>query len=142
MEVRMNKDIRAIKEPLLWGLTGGQLLWSLGAILAAVGCYGALHGKLPMILVQALCGLVAIPFAAAGFVPIGGRPALTMARLGLRFVLTQKGTYRYEEEHHFAPQRPKETGRKLEGAPSGATAVSHGGNESGGYPEAGEGAVQ
>lgn len=67
MEVKMNKEIRDYQESMFFGLNFRQCVFSVLAILAAIGIYFGTKGHLPDELQGWLCMLGAAPFAACGF---------------------------------------------------------------------------
>lgn len=67
MEIKINKEIRAYKETVYFGLTARQLICSLLAVGAAAGLYFALRGVLGRETLGWVCIVGAAPMAVAGF---------------------------------------------------------------------------
>ena len=67
MEVKMNKEIRDYQESMFWGLSFRQCLFSVLAILAALGIYFLTRKYAGEQVTGWLCVLGAAPFAACGF---------------------------------------------------------------------------
>jgi len=72
MEVKINREIRDFTEAIYFGLSFRQFIFSLLAILVAVGIYFMLKAHLSMGTVSWVCILGAAPFAAMGFVKYNG----------------------------------------------------------------------
>lgn len=72
MEIKINKEIRDYQESVFLGLSLRQFLFSLLAILVAVGVYFGLGGLLGAETVSWLCVAAAFPFAILGFVKYHG----------------------------------------------------------------------
>ena len=68
MEVKINREIRDYTESMFFGLSLRQFVFSLLAILVAVGIYFALKPRLGTETVSWVCILGAAPFAAMGFI--------------------------------------------------------------------------
>ena len=64
MEVKMNKEIRDYQESMFWGLSFRQCLFSVLAILAALGIYFVTRKYAGEQVTGWLCVLGAAPFAA------------------------------------------------------------------------------
>ena len=87
MEVKMNKEIRDYQESMFWGLSFRQCLFSVLAILAALGIYFLTRKYAGEQVTGWLCVLGAAPFAAR--MPPRDDPAegvLTLPVLELLFV--------------------------------------------------------
>jgi hypothetical protein len=67
MEVRINKEVREYQESLFFGLNLRQFIFSVLAVLVAVGLYFALRDVVGQEEVGWMCILGAAPFAACGF---------------------------------------------------------------------------
>ncbi|MCI9467330.1 MAG: PrgI family protein [Ruminiclostridium sp.] len=74
MEVRINKEVRDYQESLFFGLSLRQFIFSLLAVIAAVGTYFGLRTVLGTGDVGWACVLVAFPFALGGFFRYNGMP--------------------------------------------------------------------
>ena len=75
MEVKINREIRNYTESMFFGLTMRQFVFSLLAVLVAVGLYFLLRPYVGTETVSWMCVLGAAPFAALGFVSYHGMPA-------------------------------------------------------------------
>lgn len=75
MEVKMNKEIRDYQESMFFGLNFRQCIFSVLAVLAAVGIYFGCHEVLGTEIAGWLCMLGAAPFAACGFFRYHGMTA-------------------------------------------------------------------
>lgn len=75
MEVKMNKEIRNYQESMFMGLNLRQCVFSVLAILAAVGIYFGLKDIAGDEITGWLCILGAAPFAACGFFQYHGMNA-------------------------------------------------------------------
>lgn len=75
MEVKINREIRNYTESMFFGLTMRQFVFSLLAVLVAIGLYFLLHTHVGTETVSWMCVLGAAPFAALGFVSYHGMSA-------------------------------------------------------------------
>ncbi len=75
MEIKINREIRDYHESMFMGLSLRQSVFSVLAILVAVGLYFWLNPILGAETVSWLCILGAAPFAIMGFVSYHGMPA-------------------------------------------------------------------
>lgn len=75
MEVKINQDIRTYSESMFFGLSMRQFVFSLLAVIAAVGLYFFLRPVVGTETVSWMCVLGAAPFAAMGFVSYHGMTA-------------------------------------------------------------------
>ena len=75
MEVKINREIRDYTESMFFGLSLRQFVFSLAAILVAVGIYFLLRPYLGTETVSWVCILGAAPFAALGFIKYNGMTA-------------------------------------------------------------------
>lgn len=75
MEVKINREIRNYTESMFFGLTLRQFVFSLLAVLVAVGLYFLLKPYVGTETVSWMCVLGAAPFAAFGFVSYHGMNA-------------------------------------------------------------------
>ena len=75
MEIKINREIRDYHESMFMGLSLRQSIFSVLAILVAVGLYFWLNPILGMETVSWICVLGAAPFAVIGFVSYHGMPA-------------------------------------------------------------------
>jgi hypothetical protein len=72
MEVKIPKEIRDYQESIFFGLSARQFIFSLLAILVAIGVYFLLREPLGFETVSWVCILCAAPFAAMGFFSYNG----------------------------------------------------------------------
>lgn len=75
MEVKINREIRNYTESMFFGLSMRQFVFSLLAVIVAVGLYFGLKPYLGMETVSWVCILGAFPFAAMGFITYHGMTA-------------------------------------------------------------------
>ena len=75
MEIKINREIRDYHESMFMGLSLRQTIFSVLAILVAVGLYFWLNPILGTETVSWVCVLGATPFAVIGFVSYHGMPA-------------------------------------------------------------------
>lgn len=75
MEIKINREIRDYHESMFMGLSLRQTIFSVLAILVAVGLYFWLNPILGTETVSWFCVLGAAPFAVIGFVSYHGMPA-------------------------------------------------------------------
>lgn len=75
MEVKMNKEIRDYQESMFFGLNLRQCIFSVLAVITAVGIYFQVRGIFGDEIIGWLCMLGAAPFAACGFFSYHGMAA-------------------------------------------------------------------
>ena len=75
MEVKINREIRDYTESMFFGLSMRQFVFSVLAILVAVGLYFLLKPYFGTETVSWMCILGAAPFAALGFITYHGMTA-------------------------------------------------------------------
>lgn len=75
MEVKINQDIRTYSESMFFGLSMRQFVFSLLAVIVAVGLYFFLRPVVGTETVSWMCILGAAPFAVMGFVSYHGMTA-------------------------------------------------------------------
>ena len=75
MEVKINREIRDYTESIFFGLSLRQFVFSLLAVIVAVGLYFLLKPYVGAETVSWMCILGAAPFAALGFVSYHGMTA-------------------------------------------------------------------
>ena len=75
MEIKINREIRDYTESVFFGLSLRQFVFSVMAVLVAVGSYFLLRPYLGTETVSWVCILCATPFAAMGFVKYNGMTA-------------------------------------------------------------------
>ena len=95
MEVRVNREIRDYTESIFFGLSLRQFVFSLAAILVAIGIFFLLKPSLGTETVSWLCILGAAPFAALGFIKYNGMTAerFMWAWLRSEFIVPKKLTF-------------------------------------------------
>ena len=75
MEVKINREIRNYTESMFFGLSMRQFVFSLLAVVVAVGLYFLLKPYVGTETVSWMCVLGAAPFAAMGFITYHGMTA-------------------------------------------------------------------
>lgn len=90
MEIKVNREIRSYNEALFLGLSLRQLVFSLLAILVAVGVYFLLRNTFSLETLSWLCILCAAPFAALGFVTYNGMTAEQLLATILKYLVCPK----------------------------------------------------
>lgn len=75
MEVKINREIRNYTESIFFGLSVRQFVFSLCAVLSAVGAWFLLKPLIGTEAISWVCIVCAAPFAALGFVRYHGLPA-------------------------------------------------------------------
>ena len=75
MEVKINREIKEYTESVFFGLSLRQFVFSLLAVLAAVGMHFVLKPYFGMETLSWLCIMAAFPLAAMGFVSYHGMTA-------------------------------------------------------------------
>ena len=75
MEVKINREIRNYTESMFFGLSLRQFIFSLLAVVVAVGLYFLIHPYAGTETVSWVCILGAAPFAALGFITYHGMTA-------------------------------------------------------------------
>lgn len=75
LEVKINREIRNYTESMFFGLSMRQFIFSVLAILVAVGLYFLLKPHFGTETVSWMCILGAAPFAALGFITYHGMTA-------------------------------------------------------------------
>ena len=98
----MNKEIRDYQESMFWGLSFRQCLFSVLAILAALGIYFVTRKYAGEQVTGWLCVLGAAPFAACGFFRYHGMTAEQCKTAKDRVFRTEAGK-QYLEEMFLKP---------------------------------------
>ena len=75
MEVKINREIREYTESMFFGLSLRQFIFSVLACGVAVGVYFLLRPILGLETTSWVCIIVAVPFAAIGFLKYNGMTA-------------------------------------------------------------------
>ena len=96
MEVKINREIRNYTESMFFGLTMRQFVFSVLAILVAVGLYFLLKPHFGTETVSWMCILGAAPFAALGFITYHGMTAEQFLWAWLRSELLEPKELRFE----------------------------------------------
>ncbi len=96
MEVKINREIRDYTESMFFGLSLRQFVFSVLAILVAVGSYFLLKPYLGTETVSWVCILGAAPFAALGFIRYNGMTAerFLWAWLRSEFIIPKRLMFR------------------------------------------------
>jgi hypothetical protein len=95
MEVKINREIRDYTESMFFGLSLRQFIFSILAVIVAVGIYLGLRGVLGTETVSWMCILGAMPFAALGFIKYHGMTAeqFFWAYVKSEFLIPKKLTF-------------------------------------------------
>ena len=96
MEVKINREIRNYTESMFFGLSMRQCVFSLLAVLVAVGLYFLLKPYAGTETVSWICVLGAAPFAALGFFTYHGMTAEQFLWAWLRSELLEPKELRFE----------------------------------------------
>jgi len=75
LEVKINREIRDYTESLFFGLSMRQFIFSVLAVIVAIGIYFGLRNFFGTETVSWMCILGAAPFAALGFIQYHGMTA-------------------------------------------------------------------
>lgn len=96
MEVKINREIRDYTESMFFGLSLRQFVFSLAAVMAAVGIYFLLKPYLGTETVSWVCILGAAPLAALGFIKYNGMNLERFLLVWLRseFIMPKRLTFR------------------------------------------------
>jgi len=98
MEIKINREVRDYSESVFFGLSFRQFVFSVLAVLVAVGAYFLLNPYVGTETVSWVCVLGAAPFAAMGFVKYNGMTAeqFLWAWLCSEFIVPKKILFRAE----------------------------------------------
>lgn len=96
LEVKINREIRNYTESMFFGLSMRQFVFSVLAILVAVGLYFLLKPHFGTETVSWMCILGAAPFAALGFITYHGMTAEQFLWAWLRSELLEPKELRFE----------------------------------------------
>ena len=96
MEVKINKEIRNYTEAMFFGLSLRQFIFSVCAVVVAVGVYFLLKPYVGTETVSWVCVLCAAPFAALGFIKYNGMTAekFVWAWIKSEFLMPKKLVFR------------------------------------------------
>lgn len=114
LEVKINREIRNYTESMFFGLSMRQFVFSVLAILVAVGLFFLLKPHFGTETVSWMCILGAAPFAALGFITYHGMTAEQFLWAWLRSELLEPKELRFESSNLYY-EAPKD---KLEGGKS------------------------
>ena len=101
MEVKINREIRNYTESMFFGLSMRQFVFSVLAILVAVGLYFLLKPYFGTETVSWMCILGAAPFAALGFITYHGMTAEQFLWAWLRSELLEPKALRFEASNLY-----------------------------------------
>ena len=101
MEVKINREIRNYTESMFFGLSMRQFVFSILAILVAVGLYFLLKPHFGTETVSWMCILGAAPFAALGFITYHGMTAEQFLWAWLRSELLESKELRFEPSNLY-----------------------------------------
>ena len=101
MEVKINREIRNYTESMFFGLSMRQFVFSVLAILVAVGLYFLLKPHFGTETVSWMCILGAAPFAALGFITYHGMTAEQFLCAWLRSELLEPKELRFEASNLY-----------------------------------------
>ena len=96
MEVKINREIRNYTESMFFGLSMRQCVFSLLAVVVAVGLYFLLKPYVGTETVSWMCVLGAAPFAALGFFTYHGMTAEQFVWAWLRSELLEPKQFHFE----------------------------------------------
>ena len=101
LEVKINREIRNYTESMFFGLSMRQFIFSVLAILVAVGLYFLLKPHFGTETVSWMCILGAAPFAALGFITYHGMTAEQFLWAWLRSELLEPKELRFEASNLY-----------------------------------------
>jgi hypothetical protein len=101
LEVKINREIRNYTESMFFGLSMRQFVFSVLAILVAVGLYFLLKPHFGTETVSWMCILGAAPFAALGFITYHGMTAEQFLWAWLRSELVEPKELRFESSNLY-----------------------------------------
>ena len=101
LEVKINREIRNYTESMFFGLSMRQFVFSVLAILVAVGLYFLLKPHFGTETVSWMCILGAAPFAALGFITYHGMTAEQFLWAWLRSELVEPKELRFEASNLY-----------------------------------------
>ena len=117
MEVKMNKEIRNCQESMFMGLNLRQCIFSLLAILVAVGIYFGVGEYVGQEVTGWLCILGAAPFAACGFFQYHGMNAeqFAWAYIKSEFLYPKRLVFKSENLYYSCMEETMRLGEKTRG---------------------------
>ena len=101
LEVKINREIRNYTESMFFGLSMRQFVFSVLAILVAMGLYFLLKPHFGTETVSWMCILGAAPFAALGFITYHGMTAEQFLWAWLRSELLEPKELRFEASNLY-----------------------------------------
>ena len=101
LEVKINREIRNYTESMFFGLSMRQFVFSVLAILVAVGLYFLLKPHFGTETVSWMCILGAAPFAALGFITYHGMTAEQFLWAWLRSELLEPKELRFKSSNLY-----------------------------------------
>ena len=101
LEVKINREIRNYTESMFFGLSMRQFVFSVLAILVAVGLHFLLKPHFGTETVSWMCILGAAPFAALGFITYHGMTAEKFLWAWLRSELLEPKELRFESSNLY-----------------------------------------
>ena len=104
MEVKINHEIRDYTESLFFGLSLRQFVFSITAVLVAVGVFFVLRPYFGIETLSWICVLGAAPFAVLGFVRYNGMTAerLVLVWLHSEFLMPKRLLFRANNIYYEA----------------------------------------
>ena len=104
LELKINPEIRDYTESVFFGLSIRQFIFSVFAVLIAVGMYFLLKPGLGMETLSWVCTLAAAPFAALGFFKYHGMTAEQFLVVWFRDAILEPRVLTLEEETDAAAE--------------------------------------
>lgn len=101
MEVKINREIRNYTESMFFGLSLRQFVFSLLAVVVAVGLYFLIRPYAGTKTVSWVCILGAAPFAALGFITYHGMTAEQFIWAWIRSELLEPKEFRFESSNFY-----------------------------------------
>jgi hypothetical protein len=110
MEVKINKEIRDYTESMYFGLSMRQFIFSVLAILVAVGLFFLLKPYLDTETLSWVCILAVLPFGAVGFIKYHGMSAekFVLAFIKSEFLMPRKLGFQTENLYYELMSAPKQ----------------------------------
>ena len=102
MEIKIPKEIRDYQESIYFGLSTRQFIFSIIAIVVAIGVYFSLRNILGTETVSWVCILCAAPFAAMGFFRYNGLSFERFIVVWIRSQILMPQRLIYQAENLFA----------------------------------------
>ena len=104
LETKINPEIRDYTESVFFGLSIRQFIFSVFAVLVAMGLYFLLKPGLGMETLSWVCTLAAAPFAALGFFKYHGMTAEQFLVVWFRDAILEPRVLTLEEETDAAEE--------------------------------------